>query len=90
MSAQSRMGPSIVEVGSSNVYRDLGYVEAEGMQRKAALASVIAQRILEQNLTLETASRIVHLDPQTLSQICQGRFRTFNEADLLEIQARLG
>ncbi len=84
------MGPLMVEVGSGNVYRDLGYVEAEGMQRKAALASVIAQRILEQNLTLETASRIVHLDPQTLSQPCRGRFRTFSEADLLEIQARLG
>jgi len=79
MSANSSMVPSVVEVGSSNVYSDLGFVESGAMQRKAALTYGIAQRILEQNLTLETASRIVHLDPQTLSQICQGRFRTFKE-----------
>lgn len=34
-----------IEVGSTNVYADLGYSDAAEMQRKASLAAKIAQAI---------------------------------------------
>ena len=48
-----------IEVGSTNVYADLGYSDAAEMQRKATLAAEIARAIKARRLTQEAAATLL-------------------------------
>ena len=45
-----------IEIGSSNVYADLGYSDAAEMQRKSQLAGAIARAIKAKRLTQDAAA----------------------------------
>jgi hypothetical protein len=45
-----------IEIGSTNVYADLGYSDTAEMQRKSSLAAEIARAIKAQHLTQEAAA----------------------------------
>ena len=48
-----------IEEDSTNVYADLGYTDAEEMQRKASLAAEIARAIKARHLTQEAAADVL-------------------------------
>lgn len=79
-----------VEVGSTNVYVDLGYSDAEALQRKASLASHIAWTIKARHLTLETAAQLLGIDQADIVKITRGQFRGTSEATMLEWIGMLG
>ncbi|KLR59289.1 helix-turn-helix domain-containing protein [Diaphorobacter sp. J5-51] len=79
-----------IEVGSTNVYADLGYSDAAEMQRKASLAAEIARAIKARHLTQEAAADLLGIDQSKISKITRGQFRGVSEAKMLELVARLG
>lgn len=79
-----------VEVGSTNVYADLGYPDAEALQRKASLASHIAWTIKARHLTHEAAAELLGIDQADIVKIVRGQFRGTSEAKMLEWIAMLG
>ena len=80
----------VIEVGSTNVYADLGYTNAAEMQRKASLAAEIASAIKARKLTQNAAAVLLGIDQAKVSKITRGQFRGVSEAKLLELVATLG
>jgi predicted XRE-type DNA-binding protein len=76
--------------GSGNVYRDLGYSDADEMLVKARLVSKIGEIIRSKGLTQVKAARILRLPQPKLSGILRGQFRGVSERKLLECLTRLG
>lgn len=79
-----------IEEGSTNVYADLGYTDAEEMQRKASLAAEIARAIKARHLTQDAAAELLGIDQAKISKITRGQFRGVSEAKLLELVTKLG
>ena len=79
-----------IEVGSTNVYADLGYEEAAAMQRKSSLAAEIARTIKARRLTQEAAAERLGIDQAQVSKITRGQFRGISEAELQELLVKLG
>jgi len=79
-----------IEVGSGNVYADLGYEHAAEMQRKSQLAAEIARAIEERQLTQTAAATLLGIDQAKVSRITRGQFRGISESKLLELVAKLG
>jgi len=79
-----------IEVGSGNVYADLGYERAAEMQRKSQLAAEIARAIEERQLTQTAAATLLGIDQGKVSRITRGQFRGISESKLLELVAKLG
>ena len=79
-----------IEIGSTNVYADLGYSDAAEMQRKASLAAKITRAIKARRLTQEAAANLLGIDQAKVSKITRGQFRGVSEAKMLELVARLG
>lgn len=80
----------VVQVGSTNVYADLGYSDAAALQRKASLASHIVWTIKARHLTLEAAAQLLGMDQADIVKITRGQFRGTSEAKMLEWIAMLG
>ena len=78
-----------IEVGSTNVYVDLGYTDAEGMQRKSNLAAEVA-RAASIHPNLKAVARLAGIDALAISEIARGNFREISESKLTEVVACLG
>ncbi len=78
-----------IELGSTNVYTDLGYSAAAEMQRKASLVAEIARGIKARRLTQEAAADLLGIDQAKVSRITRGQFRSVSEAKLLQLVAQL-
>jgi predicted XRE-type DNA-binding protein len=79
-----------VELGSRNVYADLGYPESESMLVKAQLAAKIAEIVKRRALTQTRTAEILGLTQPKVSAILKGRFRGISEHRLMECLTRLG
>ena len=78
------------EIGSTNVYADLGRNDAEEMLVKAQLASKIGSIIKRKKLTQAQAADIVGLPQPKLSGLLRGQFLGVSEAKMMDCLARLG
>lgn len=79
-----------IEVGSTNVYADLGYADAAEMQRKSQLAGEITRAIKAKRLTQDAAAELLGIDQSKISRITRGQFRGVSESKLMELVAKLG
>ena len=79
-----------IEEGSTNVYADLGYADAAGMQRKSQLAGEIGRAIKARRLTQHGAAALLGIDQSKISRITSGQFRGISEAKLMELVTKLG
>ena len=79
-----------IEEGSTNVYADLGYADAAGMQRKSQLAGEIGRTIKARRLTQEGAAALLGIDQSKISRITRGQFRGISEVKLMELVTKLG
>jgi len=82
--------PITVEVGSGNVYADLGQPDAQDMLVKAKLASKIAEILKRQNLTQQAAAELLAMPQPKVSMMLRGQFRGISESKMLDCLARLG
>ncbi len=81
---------TIVEEGSSNVYQDLGFTNANEMLVKAQLASQICNIIRANQWTQTEACKILDLNQPKLSNLVNGKFRGISETKMLDCLTRLG
>ena len=79
-----------VQEGSGNVYRDLGFPDAEEMLVKAKLVSKIREIIRSKGLTQVEAAKVLGLPQPKLSGILRGQFRGISERRLIDCLTSLG
>ena len=89
---RKRKGTERIEIheGSGNVYRDLGFPDAEEMLIKAQLVSKIGEIIRKRDLTQVEAAKILGLPQPKLSGILRGQFRGVSERKLIDCLTSLG
>jgi len=81
---------SKIEMGSGNVYADLGITNAADMLVKAQLAGKIAEIINRRKLTQASAAEILRIPQPKLSNMLRGRFRGISETKMIDCLTRLG
>jgi predicted XRE-type DNA-binding protein len=79
-----------IHEGSGNVYRDLGFRDAEEMLIKAKLVHKISDIIRTKGLTQVEAAKILGLTQPKLSGILRGQFRGVSERKLIDCLTSLG
>jgi len=79
-----------IEQGSSNVYTDLGFANAEEMLVKAQLATKIGEIIKRRKLTQVQAAELLGIPQPKLSNMLRGRFRGVSETKMIDCLTRLG
>ena len=78
------------EKGSTNVYADLGFPDAEEMFRKAQLTGEIDKIIKARRWSRRKAAEVVGIPQPELSAMLRGHFRGIGETKMLDGLARLG
>ncbi|MDX1590240.1 MAG: helix-turn-helix transcriptional regulator [Oleiphilaceae bacterium] len=81
---------SLIVEGSSNVYADLDFTNANEMLVKAQLASQIRKIISTNQWTQTETSKVLDLSRSKLSNLLNGKFRGISEAKMLDCLTRLG
>lgn len=79
-----------VEMGTGNVYADLGYDAADEMLIKAELVTKIAEIVKRRGLTQSQAAVLLGLTQPKLSNLLRGRFRGISERRLMDCLTKLG
>jgi predicted XRE-type DNA-binding protein len=79
---------SVVE-GSGNVYRDLGFDDADGMAEKATVAMRISELLAAGGITKAQACDTLGIRPDVLEGILKGKFRTVDPEMLKGYEQRL-
>lgn len=90
MTKRASVRGSAVELGSGNVYADLGYRDSETMLVKARLAAKIGEIVRRRALTQAQTAEMLGLTQPKVSDLLKGRFRGISEHRLLECLTRLG
>ena len=90
MSKRKIIDGTEVHEGSGNVYRDLGYQDADEMLVKAQLVAKISEIIRSQELTQVEAARILGVTQPKLSGLLRGQFRGVSERKLIDCLTSLG
>lgn len=78
------------EVGSGNVFADLGFDDPDLELAKAEVCRQIAREIQERRLTQQRAAQILGIDQPRVSLILRGQTEDFSLERLLELVQRLG
>ncbi len=78
------------EVGSGNVYADLGFPDAEEMLVKAQLTFKIGEIIKARRWSQQKAAEVMGIPQPKLSAMLRGHFRGISETKMLDGLARLG
>jgi len=78
------------EIGSRNVYADLGRAGASHLLIKAQLVSKISEILEEQGLTQVKAAALLGIPQPKLSSMLRGQFRGLSERKLMDCLTRLG
>lgn len=78
------------EIGSGNVFADLGLPDAEEMLAKADLAIQINNLIKERKLTQVEAARLLGVDQPKISLLAQGKLSGFSLERLFKFLNILG
>lgn len=80
----------MIEEGSTSVYADLGFSNADEMLVKAQLAAQIRNIVSANQWTQTYACKILDLSQPKLSNLLNGKFRGISETKMLDCLIRLG
>ncbi|MTV41358.1 helix-turn-helix domain-containing protein [Duganella radicis] len=78
-----------IEEGSGNVYKDLGYPNAEQMLLKADLTHQLQQTINNLGFTKQQAAEKIGMTESWLSDLLDGQFRNIDEATIIQCLERI-
>ena len=78
------------EVGSGNVYADLGFADSAEMLAKARIVSEIARIIQERKLTQTKAAELLGIDQPKVSALLRGHFQGYSQERLIGFLTKLG
>jgi predicted XRE-type DNA-binding protein len=73
------------EMGSGNIFADLGLPHAEEHQLKAALIVQLKRLIAERELTQSAAAKLMGIKQPDLSNLLRGRFRGHSVEKLMRM-----
>lgn len=79
-----------VRHGTTNLFADLGYAEADAHLLKAELARRLQQQIEARKLTQVQAARLMGVSQPDVSRVLRGHFRDFSVERLLRFLTALG
>ena len=79
-----------IERGSGNIFKDLGYPDAEAHQLKAELVTRIDGIIRQRGLKQVEAARLLGLSQPDVSRLLRGNFREYSIERLLRLLTTLG
>jgi predicted XRE-type DNA-binding protein len=80
-----RKASAAYEVGSGNVFADLGLPNAEEHQLKAVLVVQLQRFIKGRKLTQSAAAKLIGIKQPDLSKILRGHYQGFSVARLLRM-----
>ncbi len=78
------------EIGTGNVYADLGYGDSDEMLIKAQLVTKIAEIIRRKGLTQTQAAEWLGMPQPKLSNLLRERFRGVSERRVMDCLTKLG
>jgi len=78
------------ESSSGNVYKDLGFKDAEAMLAKARIVAEIVRIIRARRLTQTAAVKILGLSQPKISALFSGQFQGYSQERLIWLLNRLG
>ena len=79
-----------VEMGSGNVFADLGLPDAEKLKIKSGLVIEITRAVRKLGLTQEEAGRRMGIPQPKVSALLRGDFANLSERKLMDCLNRLG
>jgi predicted XRE-type DNA-binding protein len=79
-----------IEIGSGNVFADLGLPRAEQLKIKSGLVIEITRAVRRLDLTQEEAGRKMGISQAKVSGLMRGDFSNLSERKLMECLNRLG
>jgi predicted XRE-type DNA-binding protein len=83
------MSNTVIHRGSGNVYKDLGFPDAEEMQAKAMLVSRIMSIINKKKWSQEKAASVLGIKQPKISLLSRGQFSGFSLGKLINLLSRL-
>jgi len=83
------MSNATVRRGSGNVYKDLGFQDAEKMQAKAALVSKILSITQQKKWTQEKIASVLGISQPKVSRLSRGQFSGFSIEKLISLLTKL-
>lgn len=84
------MNDEKITKGSGNVFRDLGFKNAEELSLKAELTRQIAELIRGRGLTQTAAAKLLKIDQPQVSRLLAGRPTNFSAERLMALLTILG
>lgn len=81
---------SEVQVGTGNVFADLGYADARERSIKVELAMEVNRILGEQRLTQEGAAKLLGMRQPHVSDLARYRLNRFSVERLMDFLTRLG
>lgn len=79
-----------VEIGSGNVFADLGLPDSDKLKVKSGLVIEITKAVRNLGLTQEAAAKRMGLTQPKVSALLRGEFSNFSERKLMDCLNRLG
>lgn len=86
---KKRQATAVVR-GTTNVFADLGFADAETHLLKAQLVTRIQRAIDAQKLTQVAAAKVMGLSQPDVSRLLHGQFRDMSVERLMRLLTRLG
>ena len=83
------MSNTVLHRGSGNVYKDLGFADAEEMQAKAMLASRIMSILNKKRWSQEKSASFLGLKQPKISLLSRGQFSGFSLGKLISLLSKL-
>jgi len=87
--AKRNKGSETIEYGSTNVFADLGYADAEERQTKLHLAYAIYQIVSERGLTQTSAANILRINQPKVSALLNYKLEGFSVERLMTLLTAL-
>jgi predicted XRE-type DNA-binding protein len=84
------MSAETIEMGSGNVFADLGYAEADTHLFKAHLVSRITDVIAARKLAQVAATKVMSVSQPDVSRMLKGHFRDVSVERIMGMLTRLG
>lgn len=84
------MEDTVTVRGTSNIFADLGYADADTHLLKAELVSRLSDVMLDQKLTQSAAAGLMGISQPDVSRLLNGQFREVSVERLMRMLTRLG
>jgi len=86
----NEIAEAAIEIGTDDVFTQLGFGNAQERLRKAQLMNVINEVVTRRRLSQKAAAKAVGLHQADISRIQHGRGSRYSTDRLLNVLARLG